>query len=59
MVFISAAGAIATAAPLLAAIFLIGLSRGEKIVKNVLGIRGANSISSLGGIQLARFAHRA
>ena len=59
MVFISVAGAIATAAPLLAAIFLIGLSRGEKIVKNVLGIRGANSISSLGGIRLARFAHRA
>lgn len=58
-VFIAAAGAIATAAPLLAAIFLIGLSRGEKIVKNVLGIRGASSISSLGGIQLAKFAHRA
>lgn len=58
-VFIAAAGAIATAAPLLAAIFLVGLSRGEKIVKNVLGIRGASSISSLGGIQLAKFAHRA
>jgi len=37
----------------------MGLSRGEKIIKNVLGIRSANSISSLGGIQIARFAHRA
>ena len=58
-IFIAAAGAIATVAPLLAAFFLMGLSRGEKIIKNVLGIRSANSISSLGGIQIARFAHRA
>ena len=54
--FITTAGAIATVAPLLAAIFLIGLSRGEKIVKNIFGIRGAQSISSLGGIHLM---HRA
>lgn len=50
--FITSAGAIATVAPLLAAIFLVGLSRGEKIVKNIFGIRGAQSISSLGGIHL-------
>ena len=54
--FITSAGAIATVAPLLAAIFLVGLSRGEKIVKNIFGIRGAQSISSLGGIHLM---HRA
>ncbi len=55
-VFITSAGAIATVAPLFAAIFLFGLSRGEKIVKNIFGIRGAQSISSLGGIHLM---HRA
>ena len=55
-IFIASAGAIATVAPLFAAIFLIGLSRGEKIVKNIFGIRGAQSISSLGGIHLM---HRA
>lgn len=51
-IFITSAGAIATVAPLFAAIFLVGLSRGEKIVKNIFGIRGAQSISSLGGIHL-------
>lgn len=55
-IFITSAGAIATVAPLFAAIFLVGLSRGEKIVKNIFGIRGAQSISSLGGIYLM---HRA
>lgn len=55
-IFITSAGAIATVAPLFAAIFLVGLSRGEKIVKNIFGIRGAQSISSLGGIHLM---HRA
>lgn len=55
-VFITSAGAIATVAPLFAAIFLMGLSRGEKIVKNIFGIRGAQSINSLGGIRLM---HRA
>ena len=55
-IFITSADAIATVAPLFAAIFLVGLSRGEKIVKNIFGIRGAQSISSLGGIHLM---HRA
>lgn len=55
-IFITSAGAIATVAPLFAAIFLVGLSRGEKIVKNIFGIRGAQSISSLGGTHLM---HRA
>lgn len=55
-IFITSVGAIATVAPLFAAIFLVGLSRGEKIVKNIFGIRGAQSISSLGGIHLM---HRA
>lgn len=57
-VFITSAGAIATVAPVLAVIFFFGLSRAEKIVKNVFGIRGAKSIHSLGGIHLA-FNHRA
>ena len=55
-VFIVSAGAIATVAPLLAIVFFFGLSRGEKIIKNVFGIRGAQSISSLSGIHLM---HRA
>ncbi len=51
-VFIVSAGAIATTAPLLAVIFFFGLSRAEKVIKNVFGMRGAKSIHSLGGIGL-------
>lgn len=51
-VFIASAGAIATTAPLLAVIFFFGLSRAEKVIKNVFGMRGAKSIHSLGGIGL-------
>ena len=51
-VFIASAGAIATAAPLLAVIFFFGLSRAEKVIKNIFGMRGAKSIHSLGGIGL-------
>lgn len=39
-------------APVLAILFFVGLSRAEKVVKNVLGIRDRRSISSLGSIKV-------
>ena len=60
MVFMTTASAIIEVAPVLAVILFFGLSRGEKIVKNIFGIRGARSISSLSGIHLApKNIHRA
>ena len=47
MVFIYSAGSIATAAPLVAVIFLMALSRGEKIVKGIFNLRGLSTIHSM------------
>lgn len=46
-VFVVAAGAIAEAAPILAILFFVALSRVEKIVKSVFKMRGAKSIHSM------------
>lgn len=55
-VVIVCAGAIIEVAPVLAILFFIGLSRAEKVVKNVLGIRDQKSLSSLGSMKIQ---HRA
>lgn len=47
MIFMFSAFKIAEKAPLLAVLFLMGLSRGEKVVKNVFNMRGASSIHSM------------
>lgn len=47
MVFMVSAAQIFTVAPLLAVIFFIALSRAEKIVKNILGMRKMTSIHSM------------
>ncbi len=47
MVFIVSAHEIFTVAPLLAVLFFIGLSRAEKIVKNMFGMRKMSSINSM------------
>ena len=54
-VVIVCAGEIIEVAPVIAILLFIGLSRAEKVVKNVLGLRGLKSISSLGAI---KFNHR-
>ena len=47
MVFIVTAGAIFDKAPFLSVLFFIAMSRTEKIVKNVLGMRNKSSIHSM------------
>ena len=47
MVFVSSAYEIFTVAPLLAVLFFMGLSRAEKIVKNIFGMRNMASINSM------------
>ena len=47
MVFIVSAHEIFTIAPLLAVLFFMGLSRAEKIVKNIFGMRKMSSIHSM------------
>lgn len=47
MVFMVSAAEIFTVAPLLAVIFFMALSRAEKIVKNILGMRKMTSIHSM------------
>ena len=47
MVFMVSAAEIFTVAPLLAVIFFMTLSRAEKIVKNILGMRKMTSIHSM------------
>lgn len=47
MVFMISAYEIFTVAPLLAVIFFAGLSRAERIVKNILGMRKMSSIHSM------------
>jgi len=47
MVFMISAAEIFTVAPLLAVIFFMSLSRAEKIVKNILGMRKMTSIHSM------------
>lgn len=51
LVFFTTAGKIAELAPLLAILFLMALSRGEKIVKNIFSMRGLSSISSIGSMK--------
>lgn len=46
-VFIGTAGEIAKEAPILAILFFMALSRGEKVVKSVFNMRGAKSIHSM------------
>ena len=48
VIFIASAGEIAKVAPLLAIIFFAGISRGEKIVKDIFDIRNMTTIKSLG-----------
>ena len=47
IIFLYTAGTIAQKAPILACLFLVALSRAEKIVKNVLDMRGMTSIHSM------------
>lgn len=47
LLFIGTASELATQAPILALIFFMALSRGEKIVKTVFGMRGLKSINSM------------
>ena len=47
MVFIYSAGAIAVASPVIAVFFFMALSRGEKIVKGLFGLRGLQTINSM------------
>lgn len=47
-VFMVSAGIIAEKAPLLAVMFFMALSRGEKIVKGIFNARGMKSINSMG-----------
>lgn len=42
------AGEIIKNVPLLAAIFFMGLSRGEKVIKGIFNARGMTSIKSMG-----------
>ena len=49
IVFIASAREIFTVAPLLAVIFFAALSRTERIVKNILGMRKMSSIHSMSG----------
>lgn len=51
-VLIFCAGEIIELAPVLAILFFIGLSRAEKVVKNVLGLRDRVSIHSLSAIKI-------
>lgn len=46
--FFMSASEIILRAPILAAIFFMGLSRGEKVVKGIFNARGMKSISSMG-----------
>lgn len=48
LVFIVSASEIATRVPLFTMIFFGALSRGEKIIKGVFGMRGRKSINSIG-----------
>lgn len=48
VVFMASAGEIAKVAPLLAIIFFAGLSRGEKIVKDIFNMRNMTTIHSIG-----------
>lgn len=48
VIFIVSAGEIAKVAPLLAIFFFAGISRGEKIVKDIFNIRNMTTIKSLG-----------
>lgn len=48
LVFITTASELAETVPLLMIVFLGALSRGEKIIKGVFGMRGRKSINSLG-----------
>ena len=48
IVFIVSAGEIAKVAPLLAIFFFAGISRGEKIVKDIFNIRNMQTIKSIG-----------
>lgn len=47
MVFMYSAGEIAKVAPIFAILFFMGLSRGEKIVKDMFKMRGMKSINSM------------
>lgn len=47
VVFIVSASEIASRAPLLAALFFMGLSRGEKVMKEIFEARGMKSINSM------------
>lgn len=51
-VIIFCAGEIIELAPVLAILFFVGLSRAEKVVKNVLGLRDRTSIHSLSSIKI-------
>ena len=55
IVFIASAAEIAAAAPLLAILFFGALSRGEKIIKNILNMRGLSSINSIATLRLRRY----
>ncbi len=46
--FFMSASEVITRAPILAAIFFMGLSRGEKVVKGIFSARGMKSIHSMG-----------
>ena len=50
LVFILSANNIFLVAPFLAVLFFMALSRGERIVKNIFGIRQRQSINSLAGV---------
>ena len=50
LVFIISANNIFLVAPFLAVLFFMALSRGERIVKNIFGLRQRQSINSLAGI---------
>ena len=52
LVFVVTAHKIAELAPVMAIIFLFGLSRGEKIVKDLFSMRGRSSISSIAGYKV-------
>ena len=47
IIFLYTAGTIAQRAPILACLFLVALSRAEKIIKNVFNMRGMTSIHSM------------
>ncbi len=58
MVFIVSAHEIFTVAPLLAVLFFMSLSRAEKIVKNMLGMRKMSSIHSMSEYMSIKFNKR-